>query len=313
MAQEFDLDAFIAGINSDKSAKRDSKDRLNKMLMQVKDHQGTATIIPIMSHDGQFYKKMSRVYECKAETSLLESGEAWYKILPLDYYGELTEEQLELYNEVKGYMDVMNKNGYTDRDWFRVRNYSIFYGILDSLTPLNKDSKYDNDESAGLAYLFIYPAHNVIDAFASAVNLKIDAMKGRKDWIPYVLSPSRTNRKGVMQISFQSGKVGYDASVAFEFNSDMNTVIDPDFEIPEETVSLYDNVIPTFLGWMYDHDNNNTFNTIAFKELRDQLKKWVTDMYNELNGTPTEPQPKDSSATYENKNSLNDKPKNTPF
>jgi len=299
--QEFDLDAFIASVNQDKSQqKSDPHGKLNKLLMNTRDNQGTATIIPIMSRKtGQFYMKISRVYEFFAETSLLDAGEAWHKILPIDCYGELTDRQINLYNEVKGYIDTLDEEGDVDYDEFRVRNYVIFHGILDNLVPTNKEAKRNTD-ILGCPHILVYPSNSVIDAFLVAINNKMDAMKGSKAWIPYVLTPERSGRKGVMQISFnKSTGAGYDSSVSFEFNSELNTVIDPAYEISEDVIAMYDDILPTFLGWMYDRDAKSYFNTRAFEELRDQLKHRVQMLSVDVTETPK------SEANFENKNDLN--------
>ena len=296
--QAFDLDAFIAGVNQDKTQQKNPKDRLNRVLMNTRDNQGTVTIIPIRSKGAEnFYLKIPRVYEFYGDTSLLQSGEAWYRILPRDMYPDLTTEQAELYNEVKGYLDTLNDNEEVSYDEFRVRNYALFFGICDSLK--NTEGK-KNDKLPGCPCIFVYPSNSVIDAFGTAINNKIEAMKGRKEWIPMVLSPNNTGRKGVMMISFvKSASPGYDSTVAFEFNSEMNTVVDPDMVIDEEVISKFDDTIPTFLGWIYDSKNKSYFNEIAFKELRDQLKLRIKSMTE-----GEEIKPADADQTYENKNDL---------
>lgn len=297
--QVFDLDSFIAGVNQDRSQQKNPKDRLNRVLMNTRDNQGTLTMIPVRSKSADnFYLKIPRVYEFYGDTSLLQSGEAWYRILPLDWYPNLTSEQIELYNEVKGYLDTLNDNEEVSYDEFRVRNYALFFGICDTLK--NTEGK-KNDKLPGCPCVFVYPSNVVIDQFGTAINNKIEAMKGKKEWIPMVLSPSNTGRQGVMMISFvKSAGVGYDASVSFEFNSAMNIVVDPEMVIEDEVMSKFDDTIPTFLGWIYDNKNKSYFNEVAFKELRDQLKLRIKTM--EAGG---EQQPADASQTYENKNNLN--------
>lgn len=300
--EPFDLDAFIAQVNNDKSkGSTDPKSRLNKLLMNTRDHQGTVSFLPVRSQKtGQFYTKLSRVIEYWGTTSIIENGEAWYKILPLEAYGELSQDDLDLYNEVKGYLDQVESN--LDYDEYRVRNYVLFNGILMDIHPKAENAKINKD-IIGCPCLFVYPSNGVIDAFGTAINNKIDIMKGNKQWIPTILNPTYKGYQGVMQVSFtKSSGVGYDTAVAFEFNSNFNQIVDPAYEIPEETVKKFDDVLPTFLGWMYDRDNEKYFNTIAFKELRDQLKIYIK----ELSKTNTDSnQPADAGKTYENKNNLN--------
>jgi hypothetical protein len=295
MNQPFDLDSFIAGINQDKSQPRNSKDRLNRVLMNVRDNQGTLTFVPIYSKSAKnFYIKLSRVYEYYGDTSLLDSGEAWYRILPLECYGQLSPEQIELYHEVKGYLDTLNDNEEVGYDEFRVRNYSLFYGLCQSLK--NSEGKY-NEDLVNAPCLFVYPSANVVNQLCDSINAKIDVMKGRKDWLAWVLSLSNTGRKGVVQVKFvKADGAGYDCTVAFEFNSELNTVIDPEMEISEDIMSKFDDVMPAFLGWLYDNANKQYFNEVGFKELRDQLKLRVKAM--------TEGEPEPPVEAYPNMNNL---------
>ena len=53
---EFDVDSFIAGINSDSSQKTAQEGgRLRKLMMNSRDNQGTVTFIPIMSKSTLLY------------------------------------------------------------------------------------------------------------------------------------------------------------------------------------------------------------------------------------------------------------------
>lgn len=297
----FDLDAFIAGINNDKSKSSDAKDRLNKVVMNTRDNQGILTMIPIMSRTtGNFYMKIPRVYEYWGDTSMVGDGEAWYRILPIEMYKDLSAEQMALYTEVKGMLDYLNDNEEVSYDEFRVRNYVLLYGICQSLK--NTEGKL-NDKIKDAPCIFTYPSNCVIDALGSAINTKIEAMKGRREWIPAVLNPSGKGYQGVMMVNFvKSTGPGYDCAISFEFNSAMNTVIDEDYEITDKQFEFFDDVLPQFLGWIYDRSHSSYFNEVAFKELRDQLKIRINKMkLKNENGTD---QPADTTQNYDNKNNL---------
>lgn len=294
----FDLDAFIAGVNSDKTQKRDPKENLNKLSMNSRDNQGTVMFMPVMSRsNNNFYTKIPRVYEYYGETSLIDNGEGWMKILPIDAYGQLTSDQIELYGEVKGLLDSMLDDELVDYNELRVRNYVLFYGICISMK--NSEGKVINKYD-GCPCLFVYPTNAVIDAFGVALNTKIDALKGNKTWIPMVLSPNNTGRKGAMIITCtKAAGPGYDVNVAFELNTEFNQVVDPNYVIPDEIMSKFDDIQRRFLGWNYG--DGTPFNEVMFKELRDSLQI----RYKELtSGEPSGPQPADASVTYENKNDL---------
>jgi hypothetical protein len=297
----FDIDGFLDNLDKDKSKSRDKSAQLNRVLMNVKTNQGLLTMLPVMSKSvDNFYKKLPRVYEYYGTTSKLDSGEAWFKILSLEDYGDIPQSQKDLWSEVRGYLDTLQEKeaGFVENyGQFRVRNYALFTGIMMSLKDLDGNMQ---EEYVNCPCLFTYPTNGVIDAFGTAINTKIDVMKGRRDWIPYVLNPNAKGYKGTMNIDFRkSSGVGYDSTITFEFNSDMNMVVDPDYEVPEEMLKYFDDIMPTFLGWCYDRENKSYFNEEIFKELRDQLKIRVG--YLKL-GESSET----AEESYENKNNLNE-------
>lgn len=300
MAEVFDIDSFIAGINQDKVQPKSSKDRLNRVLMNTRDNQGTLTFVPLFSKGAKnFYTKIQRVFEFYGDTSTIENGEGWFRVLPIEFYGDLTQEQLELYSEVKSYLEQINDDELLSYDQFRVRNYSLFYGMC--LKLKNTEDK-ENTDIKDCPCLFVYPSPNPISQLCDAINAKVDLLKGSKTWLTRVLSMENTGRKGVVQVKFiKSDGPGYDCTVNFEMNNTDEGIIaiDPDYEISDETMKLFNDVIPSFLGWNYDRDNKQYFNETVFKELRDQLKIVIKTASAEVS-TNTESQP-------ENKNDLTPK------
>lgn len=298
----FDIDGFLSGLDRDRTQSRDKSAQLNRVFMSGPPNQGLLTMLPVMSRTSHnFYRKLPRVYEYYGDTSKLDSGEAWFRILSLEDYGDITESQKALWAEVRGYLDTLQEKeeGFVENyRQFRIRNYSLFTGILKSLK--NTEGNYQEDY-VDCPCLFAYPTNSVIDAFGTAINNKIDAMKGRREWIPYVLNPNPKGYRGVMQIDFRkkpNGQVGYESTVSFELNAEWNVVIDPEYEIPESTLAYFDDILPAFLGWCYDRENKSYFNEEVFKELRDQLKERVGFLtLGAQEGAEEE--------KYENKNNLN--------
>lgn len=298
----FDIDGFLDNLDKDKSKSKDKSAQLNRVLMNVKTNQGLLMMLPVMSKSvGNFYKKLPRVYEYYGTTSKLDSGEAWFKVMSLEDYGDIPQSQKDLWAEVRGYLDTLQEkeDGFVDNyGQFRVRNYALFTGIMQSLKDLDGNMQEDY---VNCPCLFTYPTNSVIDAFGTAINTKIEAMKGRREWIPFVLNPNNKGWKGLMTIDFRkSAGVGYDTNISFEFNSDMNIVVDPEYELPEDTVKFFDDIMPTFLGWCYDRENKSYFNEEIFKELRDQLKERVGFL--KLGASDSKEKTEES---YENKNNLN--------
>lgn len=293
---EFDVDSFLAGLDADKTPERGPADRITKLLMNTRDNQGTVVLIPFMNKkSNNFYQKLSSVREWKGHTTKLDSGEAWYKILPIEMYDGLTEEETELYNEIVGYYDTISEMEVYDWNKLRWRSYSLIYGILMS----HKDTSGDDiDDNVDKPCLFIFPSPSVIDAMSTAIAAKCQMMKGSKAWITAVLSPNNTGRKGVMSISFKkSNGAGYDASVAFDFNSDLNVIIDPARVFTEDETKYFNDPVRDLMGWQGSGDKY--FNIEIMKELRDDLKLTLKEL--QKDGNTQEPEEK-----LENKNATSD-------
>lgn len=269
----FDLEAFIEGVNRDRSVEKGTNDRIKRMLMNVKQNQGTVTLVPFISKTiGNIYAKVERVREFNAPTTLLDdTPDAWYKILPIEKYVGITPEQTELYNEVVGLYDAVFDWEYFDYDRIRKRNYSLFTGILIGQTDTDGNPVEDNIDSA---VLLVYPSNSPIDALNTAISNKRTVLKDKTlAWLQQIITPELKGRKGVMMITFKKNDgPGYGSTINFETNSEFNVVIDPAREFSQEIVSKFDDPIKTFLGWCYDHDHGTYFNETLFRELRDQLK-----------------------------------------
>lgn len=298
MEEQFNIDAFLEGIERDRSKSEDFDPSkvLNAVMMSSADNQGIITFIPFLSKTYKnFYLKVKGVLEYYGDTTLTNSGEGWFRLLPIEFYGQLTEAEMDLYSKIHTlYDEIMEyEPSYTE---FRIRTYSLFHGI--QLSHVKDSDKSKNDKYDNCACLYIFPSNRVIDAFNTAINSKIDVMKGSKSWIPAVLSPSNTGRRGVMQISFvKSTGAGYDASVSFEFNSDFQMLVDPDKVFPDEMVDLFDNTIKGFLGWRYDKTNDKAFNLAYMQEFRDALLKRLSQLKKgEL------PKPAEEGKVYQNQN-----------
>lgn len=275
---EFDLEQFIAGVNADRSKERGTNDRVKRLLMNVRDNQGTVTLIPFISRKiGNIYKKIEKVREFNGPTSVIESGYAWYKIMPIEMYEQLTPEQIELYNEVSGLFDAVADWDTLDFDTLRIRNYSLFFGIVSDQVNTDGNQVEDNLDTP---CILVYPSLSPIDALNTAISNKKAVLKDKTlQWLQQIITPSLTNRKGVMQISFKKNDgPGYGTTINFETNSEFNQVIDPSKEWTQEIASKFDDPIQVFLGWTYDYDNKSYFNETVFRELRDALKLQLKEL-----------------------------------
>jgi len=306
---EIDLEAFIAQVNSDRTHVSDVKNQLNRVWMNG-DNLGNLSFLPIYSQKYKhIYTKIEGVYEYYTDTSKLKSGEGKYRILPIEFYGDLSEEEIALYDEVKSLL-IEADNQFTKlypNDHYKylsVKYYSIFFGILQSLTRL--EGKPEKD-LVGCPCMFIYPTTNVINAFGDGINTMTDSLNGSRTWMSAVITTNLTNRQGVMNISFNpkpNNAVGYNASVSFVLNSVAGMVVDPNYVIPETYQDFYegDDIVREFITWEYDNENKRPYDPIVFKELKDMLIMKLT----ELKGIQAPSQaPADAGKTYPNQNNLN--------
>jgi hypothetical protein len=281
--EEFNVDAFINQLKKDKSKEAPSGNTLNKVFMNRKNYQGNVTFIPFISKSiGNIYTKLEGVREWYDTTSVLEGGEAWYRILPIKFYKGITPEQIELYNEVVSLFDACNETGKYGYEGLgqdailKVRNFSLFTGICTAHVDTEGGKVEDNIDKP---CLFCFPSNSPIDALESYISGLADTYGNKvKNYIQKFITPANKGRQGVIQIAFRkSASPGYASSVTFLKNDEFKIHVDPDKEFPAEIVSLFDDPISKFLGWMYDYDNKTYFNETVFVELRNNLKAALID------------------------------------
>lgn len=268
------IDDFLKGLEEDKSKPRERENFLQKVLMSSRDSQGTIVFAPFMDTKiKKFYVPVNGVREYRTTLSKFHEGndEVWVKILQKELYGELTEAQSKLYDEVVGLFDQVDEEmGDTPNKWetLRVRSYSLFQGVvINHLDP--KGAK--KQDLINKPALLVFPSKQPINELAEAIKNKMAAMNNSKEWIPAVFSPNATGRDGVLTISFtKPDKPGYDCSVGFEFNSTYAKIIDPAVGFPEEVVNEFGDMIFSFLGWQ--NGPNGRFSEENFKELKAHLE-----------------------------------------
>jgi hypothetical protein len=268
------IDDFLSGLENDKQKPRESGNRIQKILMSVKDNQGTVVFAPFMNKDDhKFYKVMTGVREFNAPCSLYRNGEdsVWMRILPKDMYGELNAAQSQFYDEVAGLFDQLDADL---GDWndkytkLRYRTYSLFHGVLINHVNSQKTKLTDNINKA---VLLIFPSRGPVNELATAIQSKINATNGSKEWIPAIFSNTDKGREGCMSINFEhpEGVIGYKTQVSFEFNSSFSKMVDPEAGFPEEVVSLMGDPIGNFISW--ENGENGYFNDKLFIELKEIL------------------------------------------
>lgn len=288
------IDDFLSGLEADKQQPR-TNNGIVKMLMSAPDNQGAVLFAPFQdTATKQFYKLIRGCKELKTTISTYKDGNdaVWVKILPKEFYDDLTPAQSELYDRVVGLFDQYDEQlGDIPRKWesIRTRSYSLFQGVLTG--QVNKAGTVVTD-NVGKAVLLIFPARNPINELATAIQTKKAAMNNSTEWIPAIFAPGPTGRMGVVTISFSKpDSPGYNCSVGFEVNSAINKVVSEE-GFPEDVVSQFGDMVSEFLGWQ--NGDGSKFNTTNFTE----LEKILTIELNKLNtGAPSNPQ-------VENKNGV---------
>jgi hypothetical protein len=280
------IDDFLAGLEEDKQQPR-QQDGIEKVLMSSRDNQGTVVFAPFQdTFTKKFYLLVNNVREFKTPLSTYRNGAdaVWVKILPKEFYGELTQQQSMLYDEVLGLFDEVNTDmGEVNNKWniIRTRSYSLFQGVLiNHINPSGAQQK----ERLGKPVLLIFPSRQPINELAAAIKNKIAGMNNSKEWIPAVFSPEAKGREGVITISFtKPDQPGYDCSVGFEFNSTYAKIVDPNVGFSEEVTSKFGNVLEEFLGWQ--NGDKIRFNETNFRELK---KIFTTELAKLHAGIPKE-------------------------
>lgn len=299
------VDDFLAGLEEDKQKPR-SNSGLEKVLMSSRDNQGTVVFAPFQdTYSKKFYLLVPYVKEYKTALPNYNEGadEVWIKILPKEFYGELTEAQSALYDEVTGLYDQVDEAlGNIPNKWsiIRGRSYSLFQGVI--MNQINAQGTKVTDR-IGKAALLIFPSRQPINELAAAIKSKIAGMNNSKEWIPAVFAPTDKGREGVVTITFTKPDApGYDCNVAFEFNSPYAKIINPEEGFKEDIVSSFGNILESFLGWQNGKDGR--FNEQNFTELKEIFISRLKELEIKNGKKPEQP--------IENKNGVDPMLNNTP-
>lgn len=264
------IDDFLNGLEQDKRAPRQNTG-LQRIRMDAPMNQGTIVFAPFMyGSTGKFYQFVEGVKEYRSFSSSFKEGkeEAWVKILPKSYYGELTDEESKLYDQVNSLFDeVYDVEG--DFHKIRIRTYTLLQGYVINHVDRDKNAVTDNIGKAGI---LIFPSRTPVDALISAINSKITELNGDKSWIPLVFGQTKNGREGVITLSFEKNpvKAGYLTQLGFGFNTSFSKIIGPDTISDDEVAKMTDNGYKELLTWM-NGDNGKLFNSAVFNELKDAL------------------------------------------
>lgn len=262
------IDALLNQLEEDKTEQRDF-DGVIKLQMGYSDNFGMVMMAPFQGDiDGNksFYTLISRVKEYKCPISLINKGESpvWVRILPKNFYGQLTPEQSELYDKVVNLYDQVNEKHTESDSWkvIRARDYTLIYGVL--LKHINNEGKEISD-NVKKGVLFIYPSKAPVNELGLAIKNKTNALSGNKSWVSNVFDVRGDLREGALIINFMRPETGaYQAQVSFEFNSSFNKIVEKEY--PESVTKHFKDPVKDFLGWE-SAKSGEKFNSDLFREL----------------------------------------------
>lgn len=288
----FDVDSWLDQLENDRPK---SGNGLVKLLMNTKVNKGNIIFVPFKDQkSGNFYTKLTGVREFKMYSEESDT-EIWHKILPKEYYGELTPTQSQLYDEVASYFDRALNEEWVDYDYARWRSYVFFYGyVLDHTT----ESGTTVTDSINKPALIEFPSAKLINSVADAIQSKNKSLKS-KEWIPVVFNDSPVNRQGMVSIKIAGGKGGYDFTVVLEIQNAYSKVI-PDTFDATDIKPLFKDSIADYLGWQ-NGPEGSYFNEEMFEKVRNGLLVLFGGGKSETKQDDTQAQPQTQEAPVENK------------
>jgi len=264
MAEENFLENILAQLKNDSASK--STNRLKKIIMNSPEVVGsTINALPILM-EGQLYFKLDAVREFRTYSKYFKDGEqdTWIKLLDKNVYGNLTDEEVELWRKTKDALEELI--GSID-DFYkaRFRRYTLMPVFITKFTTAEGA---DNPDMKGTAIL-IFPSHAPIKALNSAIT-SMSATSGGNQWMPLVLSPSLKGREGVLSIKFSrsTNTKGYDCSINVVMNGQWTKVVDSAVDYSE---GLDFTPIREFLAWQASDDK--LFSKEVIEELYENATK----------------------------------------
>lgn len=281
----FSLSSFLENLKSDSEVTRGP--RLNKLIMNSPELIGsTITYLPVMMKDN-YYLKIEEVAEVNMPSRILETkdnGPVWMKILPIEFYGNITEDQKNLHEQVlklhAQYSDLVD-----DYNLSRFRRYTLIHGYILKLEDTNKTvvPKFNGPS------MMVYPSHTPLQALHNSIQLAQSSLGDPNKWFPLIFTDKSTNRNGALVSSFNRSTTskGYVCNINITPNSQFNTLVEPTFDYSEE-FKLFTDPIRSFLSWQAPEDS--LFHNELMMEIRDYLSARIIAINNNRNtnraGTP---------------------------
>jgi len=207
--------------------------------------------------------------------------DAWYHVLPLSYYDNLTQDEIDLYNRVVSKFDYArdsggdNGAGLYDYQSLRTKCYGLFYGY--ALQYFNTENKSQDNFTAGPA-LIVIPNRTV------GFTLKTDMEKwdsyGSTAWRNKIYNNNLTGRDGWLEVSLVprvDGGVGNNLTINHAVanpNMPQANAVGPDLVISDDVLKMFSvSILRSFLGWEAGKDK--LFDAENFKKIEFDLDQKI--------------------------------------
>lgn len=299
----FDPQKYVEELKAKKASQpveyEDNGPRLNKVWMVAEENRGTLTGVLLPDPTtGQFFtyfdKDTGRIREVKYYDDDRDNW-AWGKIMPKEFYGQLTSEQSAKYDQVVSIVDSLMENetlGDTGYLHVKYKSYALYnLKITSHFNTKNEVVKNGDVANAGRMSFIVVPTGMLSLRQREAIEKLSSAAGGDVSWLALVQNSELTGRTAAFELSFKNsstGGFGYDVSAEYRFNGQGPfNAVPTDFVITQEEADLTkDGHIKSFLGWQAGE--NSLFNDAVFDGIMGRLIE-LSDGKVDILATPAQP------------------------
>jgi len=265
----------------------ESKVRLQKLWMNAPPNFGTIqSVLYPSGHDRSYITHIDKVRQVRFNNKdINEDGPSWHRILPKEYYTDLSQEDSSLYDEVNSLFSHAADNELVDFTNFKSEySWSFFFAKVVKAYDLKNQ---ENKEIKCVASFLCYPGYKIKK---NKIKDGLDNLTKKgygpvQNWSNHFFNANEKDRMGVVSITHslpQSG--GYDTNFDFIFDGQQGApglpvikLIPIDFLVSEDDKKLFSNSLIAFLGKMYDFDNKRIFNKKVFIAIKHYFLGLIAD------------------------------------
>jgi len=258
------------------------KNRPLKIFMYAPPNQGTVAWIPMMCPVLKRFYLEFKVLEFRGENN---DGEATtYRILDnVEHYGKLTEEEMQVYQEVKSLFKKLYDDEWYDQGVLKYRTNLMFPGHLVMHTNKANQEVKEQDGSTHKerpAYI-IFTGGKVGGTLKTATDNEriLKANSGQdQSWALSLFSPQLTQRRRFLSCKYylgEGGEVGYQSTFSIVTSNADNPILGVEGRdiSPEHAAMFEEGMLANFIGWQKGKDG--LFNLDNMKWIRTQFLTYM--------------------------------------